>query len=159
MASRFFQNPLYIVLTVTVAGVIAAGVLQLREQPSNDLSDASSTKSQSAAEKNISEKERELRSLLNDPVPEDFPVSARKLHKVLNETDLQPEEPGDLEQQMQDLNLKLVAIEEKLEEEGISLPVDDVDEDPELSDIEARLKNIRDHLQKSPADEKTDNSI
>lgn len=74
----------------------------------------------------------------------DWPLPAKKLHKVLTEAEFRPEASESLEEQMVDLNQEIERINEQIGK--IDSPPTDIPSSDD-SDIPARLEAIKAHLE------------
>ena len=80
------------------------------------------------------------------PVPDDFPAPAKKLHKVISDPQFQPEGEHSLDQKTQALNERIAALEEQLKAQGITPPPVETNTSSETSDTAARLEAIKAHM-------------
>jgi hypothetical protein len=86
-------------------------------------------------------------SVIEQPVPDDFPAPAKKLHQFINDLNDETSNSLNVDEQVTQLNTQITAINEQLENQGIDVP-----QHQELpvsqSNTQARLKAIQDHMKK-----------
>ena len=80
------------------------------------------------------------------PLAANAPAPAKKLHQLLNDSDLPSPVDGDLEQRIQKLDRQLAELHEQLQARGIAIPDNAAEQPPSVSETQTRLHAIRSHM-------------
>jgi hypothetical protein len=95
----------------------------------------------------------------SQPLPDDFPAPAKKLHKVITSPEFQPTVTNDLPQQIQQLDQQLSELDQQLQAQGV--PVPDKQTPPVATDQDTaeRLKAIQQYMSEKAVGKNTDSSM
>ncbi len=142
-----------IALSLLVIAVLASTIWQT--SPAQQKTIIASEQSASEGSEVEGSEEKSLQSLSNstpssvDSKPDaSFPAPAKKLHKVIADTEAESEAQDKLQQQTQKLDEQLAALNQQLREKGIAVPENQAQPSTASNDDTAkRLDAIKQHIE------------